>query len=136
MMIRPAELAAIVRGDVDLAFRRWARPRLKVGTRMRTGVGLVEVTSVEEVDPAALTPDDARRAGAPSLDALLAGLAARADDPVFRVGLRHAGRDPREVLRETVPDEHEVATLRSWLDRLDASSLVGPWTRETLELIV
>lgn len=135
MMIRPAELAAIVRGDVDLAFRRWARARLRVGTRMRTGVGLVEVTSVDVVDPRSLTEEDARRAGAASLEALLDGLATRPDDPVFRVGLRHAGRDPREVLRETLPDAEEVATLRAWLDRLDASSSVGPWTRATLELV-
>lgn len=135
MMIRPAELAAIVAGDIDLAFRRWARPRLKVGTQMRTGVGLVVVTSVDEVDPAALTEDDARRAGSASLDDLVAALAARPDDPVFRVGLQHGGRDPREVLRETVPDSDEVATLRAWLDRLDAASSVGPWTRATLGLI-
>ncbi len=135
MMIRPAELAAIVRGEIDLAFRRWARPRLKAGTQMRTGVGLVDVTSVDEVDPDLLTEDDARRAGAPSLAALLAALAARPDDPVFRVGLRHGGPDPREVLRESVPDAVEIATLNAWLDRLDASSTEGPWTRLTLDLI-
>ena len=49
MMIRPAELAAIKAGTIDLAFRRWARPRVVVGTRLRTSVGLVEVTSVEQV---------------------------------------------------------------------------------------
>ncbi|WP_248581838.1 hypothetical protein [Nocardioides sp. InS609-2] len=135
MMIRPAELAAIVRGEIDLAFRRWARPRLKVGTQMRTSVGLVEVTSVDEVEPESLTEDDARRAGAASLAELFGALAARPDDLVFRVGLRHGGRDPREVLRETVPDDEEIATLKAWLDRLDASSSEGPWTRTTLDLI-
>ena len=54
---------------------------------------------------------------------------------MFRVGLRHGGRDPREVLRETVPDEPEIATIRAWLDRLDAASSEGPWTRATLDLI-
>ena len=43
--MRPAELAAIRAGDVDVAFRRWERPRVKVGTRMRTAVGLVEPRS-------------------------------------------------------------------------------------------
>ena len=33
MMIRPDTLAAIKAGDVDLAFRRWDRPRVVVGTR-------------------------------------------------------------------------------------------------------
>ena len=50
MLLRPAELDAIRLGDIDVAYRRWDRPRLLVGTRMRTSVGLVEATSVEVVD--------------------------------------------------------------------------------------
>ena len=57
MLIRPADLARIRDGEIDLAFRRWERPRLLVGTRMRTSVGLVEVTSVDEVDD--ISEDDA-----------------------------------------------------------------------------
>ena len=75
-MIRPAELAGIKAGTIDLGFRRWDRPRVVVGTRMRTSVGLIEVTSVEPVDEATITEDDARRAGA-SLDAVRRGLAAQ-----------------------------------------------------------
>src|SRR5918994_1091576 len=44
VMIRPVELAGIKAGAVDLAFRRWDRPSVVVGTRMRTAVGLIEVT--------------------------------------------------------------------------------------------
>jgi hypothetical protein len=135
MMIRPAELDAIRRGEVDLAFRRWDRPRVRVGTRMRTGVGLVEVTDVAEVGIGELTADDARRAGAASVEALVAALAHRPDAAVWRVGLRFAGADPREALRDTVPDEAELADLRAWLDRLDRAAPYGPWTRETLALI-
>lgn len=135
MMIRPGELAAIRRGDVDLAFRRWDRPRVKVGTRMRTGVGLVEVTGVDQVDLVDLSADDARRAGADSLDALVEALAHRPDTPVYRVGLRFAGVDPREELRDAVPDADEVERLRAWLDRLDAAAPYGPWTRATLTII-
>ncbi len=135
MMIRPAELAAIKAGTVDLAFRRWARPRVVVGTRMRTPVGLVEVTSVEQVGVASLRAEDARRAGAPSLAALRQALAARPDDPAWRIGLAYAGPDPRELLRETIPDADEIAAINARLDRLDAASAHGAWTRETLDLI-
>jgi hypothetical protein len=135
MMIRPAELAAIKAGTVDLAFRRWARPRVVVGTRMRTGVGLIEVTSVDRVALASLRADDARRAGAPSLAALKQALAARSSDPAWRIGLAYAGPDPREALREAVPDADEIAAINARLDRLDAASASGPWTRETLDLI-
>ena len=80
-MIRPAELTAIKAGEIDLAFRRWDRPRVKVGTRMRTAVGVIEVTSVEQVPLARLRADDARRAGAASVTALKQALAHRTDRP-------------------------------------------------------
>ena len=135
VMIRPVELAAIKAATVDLAFRRWERPRVVVGTRMRTAVGLIEVTSVEPVDELAITEDDARRAGAASLDALRRGLAAKADRPVFRVGLRWAGEDPRIALRQRPPTEAELAAIRARLDHLDAASSIGPWTQQTLAII-
>ena len=135
MMIRPAELAAIKAGTIDLAFRRWAKPRVVVGTRMRTGVGLIEVTSVEQVSISQLRAEDASRAGAPSLAALKEALAARPEDPAWRIGVAYAGPDPREALRSTVPDGAEIAAITARLDRLDAASAHGAWTRETLDLI-
>ncbi|XVV09558.1 hypothetical protein ACQP2X_32530 [Actinoplanes sp. CA-131856] len=136
MQMRPAELEAIRAGEVDLAFRRWDRPRVKVGTRMRTAVGLVEVMSVERVPVSALTAADARRAGAGSLVALRQGLdRVHPERPVFRVGLRYAGADPRLALREAVPDSAELEAIGAWLDRLDRASASGPWTRATLLLI-
>lgn len=135
VLIRPAELDAIRDGEIDLAFRRWDRPRVKVGTRLRTAVGLLEVTSVDPVPLSALRAEDARRSGAASLAALRAALSARTDGRVFRVGLRFAGPDPRESLRHTVPTEDELARIRTGLDRLDAASSIGPWTRDTLRII-
>jgi hypothetical protein len=133
--IRPGELAGIKAGVLDLAFRRWDRPRVVVGTRMRTSVGLVEVTAVEPVDERTITEDDARRAGAACLDALRRGLAAKPDRPVFRVGLRWAGEDPRIALRQHPPTPAELTEIHARLDRLDAASSIGPWTRQTLALI-
>lgn len=134
--MRPAELAAIRAGEVDVAFRRWERPRVKVGTRMRTAVGLVEVTSVDRVPVSSLTAADARRAGAASLAALRHGLdRLHPDRPVYRIGLRYAGVDPRHALREAVPDAAAIDAIVAWLDRLDRASPTGPWTRATLLLI-
>jgi hypothetical protein len=136
VQIRPAELAAIRAGDVDVAFRRWEQPRLRVGTRMRTAVGLVEVTSVDRVPMSSLTAADARRAGAASLAALRHGLdRLHPERPVYRIGLRYAGVDPRQALREAVPDAAETDEIVAWLDRLDRASPTGPWTRATLLLI-
>jgi hypothetical protein len=134
--MRPAELAAIRAGDIDLAFRRWERPRVRVGTRMRTMVGLVEVTSVDRVPVRSLTAADARRAGAPSLVALRQALDRQHPErPVYRIGLRYAGTDPRHALREAVPDAAELGAIADGLDRLDRASSTGPWTRATLLLI-
>ena len=136
MLIRPAELAAIRDGTVDLAFRRWDRPRLLVGTRMRTSVGLLEVVSVRKVAARAITADEARRAGASSRRELLDMLSARDERPIYRVELRYAGADPRAVLREQVDlSAAERDTLRARLAGLDAASRHGAWTEQALEII-
>ena len=135
MLIRPAELEAIRRGEIDVAFRRWDRPRVKVGTRLRTAVGLLEVVSVDRVSLSSLRAEDGHRAGARSLSALKDALAAKSDRPIFRVGLRYAGADPRDALRESLPQPEELHGILDSLDRLDAASPIGPWTRQTLRLI-
>lgn len=135
MMIRPATLAAIARGEVDLAFRRWDRPRVVVGTRMRTAVGVLEVISVDRVASSRITAAEARRAGESSLAALRKALEAKADRPIFRVGLRFGGEDPRAALRRSVPSAEEIVEIRQRLDRLDRASAIGPWTAATLAAI-
>jgi hypothetical protein len=133
MLIRPADLARIRAGEIDLAFRRWDRPRVLVGTRMRTAIGLVEVTSVDQVD--GIADADAQRAGA-DRDQLLALMASKAPAPIWRIGLRYAGDDPRVALRAhaTLTADARAELLRR-LDRLDSASRSGPWTRTVLRLI-
>ena len=92
-MIRPVELAGIKAGTVDLGFRRWDRPRVVVGTRMRTAVGLIEVTSVEPVDESTITDDHARTVPAPE---------AEIDGP---------GPDPGELDRT---DHHAAQAMRCY----------------------
>lgn len=135
MMIRPDELKAIKAGEVDLAFRRWDRPRVKVGTRMRTSVGVLEVTEVERVSASKITGQDAKRAGARNLKSLKEALDRRTEVPIFKVTLRYAGEDPRKLLRNEVPTAGEIEGLIAWLDRLDKASAIGPWTRQTLDII-
>ena len=133
-MIRPDILLAIKAGEVDLAFRRWERPRVKVGTMLRTRVGVIEVTGVEQIAASRITAAQAARSGA-TLTQLRGLLEAKAGVPVWKVGLRYAGADPRTELRTVLPGVEEIATIRARLDRLDAASAIGPWTRATLALI-
>jgi hypothetical protein len=136
MLIRPAELAAMRDGTVDLAFRRWDRPRLLAGTRMRTPVGVLEVVSVHKVAARSITADEARRAGASSRRELLDLLAGRADRPIYRVELRYAGADPRAALRaQNELSDSDREALQARLARLDEASRHGEWTRQALEII-
>lgn len=134
VLIRRPTLDAIVAGSVTVAFRRWERPRVRPGTRLRTAVGVLEIGDVEEVDPADLSDDDARAAGYPDVAALLAQL--RGEAPVFRVALRLVGPDPRVELRSrSTLSAAEREELAARLERLDRAAHHGPWTAEVLGLI-
>ena len=74
MLIRQMVLDGIVRGDIDLQFRRWRRPTVRAGGTLRTRAGMLEITEVERTTLAELSPDDARRAGYATKAALVADL--------------------------------------------------------------
>jgi hypothetical protein len=135
MRFPPATLAAIEDGRVDLAFRRWDRPLAKAGGSQRTPIGVIGFEAVEPVPSGAITEGDARRAGFATREQLLAFLDRRHAGAIYRVTLRLLGPDPRIALRESEPDEREVAEIERRLARLDRSSRHGPWTRDVLEAI-
>jgi hypothetical protein len=136
VLFRRRSLEGLRAGEITLAFRRWDRPRARAGGRQRTAVGELAIDSVEPVDRGAITAEDAARAGHASLDELFAELDARGHAQIWRIELHWAGEDPRRGLREQADlDEAELAGLSSRLDRLDAASRHGQWTRATLELI-
>ena len=125
----------IAAGDITLAFRRWKRPSVKAGTRLRTASGVVAIDSIEVVSPDSIGLEDARRAGFDSVDELLSRLR-RGDEPIYRIELHYGGPDPRVALRERAAIEpEECAELEAALSRLDAASRSGPWTASVLALI-
>lgn len=135
MMMSIAVLRGVAAGRVDRAFRRWERPRVKVGGSQRTGIGVIVFTSIETCERDALTEDDAERAGFASLDRLLAMLDRRPDRPIYRIGLVLVGPDPRVALRASVPAPVELDEIAERLARLDRLSRHGAWTRAVLEAI-
>src|SRR5215208_3658220 len=86
--------AGLADGSVTVTFRRWRRPRARAGGRHRTPARVLAVDAVAEVDPAAITEDDAHAAGFASLATLLRQLDRHGDGPVYRVDFHHAGPDP------------------------------------------
>ncbi|WP_454041624.1 winged helix-turn-helix domain-containing protein [Cellulosimicrobium sp. Marseille-Q8652] len=139
MLLDARSLRGIQDGTVTLAFRRWTVPRVRVGTRQRTRIGVVEVTSVDRVPlgpdgTPLVSEDDARRAGTASPAHVLARGAGREGD-LYKVGLRFAGADPRVALRaDDHLDEAAVEAIRSRLARTDRAA-DEPWTRAYLELV-
>ena len=136
MLFKRPFLDGIVSGEITAAFRRWTRPTVRAGGTLKTAVGVLAIDSVERVSPEVITEAEARRAGYPSRDALMAELDAREQGEIYRIELRYAGPDPRIALRERAElSGEELAALRKKLDRLDGASPVGPWTLAVLRLI-
>ena len=134
MIFDIATLQGIRSGAVGVAFRRWRRPGVKAGTRLRTAVGVVRVDAVEVVD--AVSEQDARDAGFPSHAALVKSLRAGEDRALYRVRVAFDGEDPRAGLR--ADDELTATDLRQvgeTLARMDTRGRRGAWTRQALELI-
>jgi hypothetical protein len=126
VLFKLSQLAGIEDGSIDLTFRRWDAPRVRVGGTQRTKIGVIEIDAVERVDD--LTDEEARRAGWESRDAVFEQFAARSGD-LYRIELHLAGPDPRAVLREQVPTAGELAELRRRVERM------GPWAMHYLQAI-
>ncbi len=137
MLIERRLRDGLLDGSVSLAFRRWRRPQVVAGRRYRTRAGMVAVDAIDPVDPAAISPADAVRAGYRTPAEARADLRGRPGDPVFRIALRVVAEpDPREELaRADALDDADVAGIAARLARLDRVSPRGPWTAATLEAI-
>ncbi|MCR9123227.1 MAG: winged helix-turn-helix transcriptional regulator [Phyllobacteriaceae bacterium] len=136
MLIKRDVLDRIVAGEVDRAFRRWKRPTVKAGGRLRTAVGELAIDDVSVIDIGALTEVDASRAGYRSVDALKADLPAAADRPLYRIALRYKGPDARVAPRDNddLPDD-ACAALLDRLDRMDARAKIPQSSLSVLALI-
>jgi len=137
MLFKRVILQSIQRGEVTLAFRRWRRPTVVLGSLLHTEIGRLEIQSLEEVTPESVTDADAHQAGFANRALLMGSLR---DDPgsrLYRIQVRFAGADPRIALRETSAlDAGEITELNQRLDRLDRASAIGPWTHRVLRAIV
>jgi hypothetical protein len=129
--------AGIADGTITLTFRRWKRRQAIAGHRYRTGGGIIEVDSVDIVDPSVVTDADARRAGFDSRASLLADLHGPDDLPMSRVAFHLVAEpDPRQTLADSERlTADDVADIDRRLERLDRASPRGPWTAETLRVI-
>lgn len=134
MLFKREILDRIRTGEVTLAFRRWRRPTVKSGGRLRTAIGELAIVQVSKIDADAISEDDARQAGFLDRAALLAELMRREGD-VYRIEFRFAGPDRRIALSGNDRiGEAELAGIAGRLMQLD-SGRQGKWTYDTLRLI-
>lgn len=135
MLFKSAVLEGICSGRVTLAFRRWTTARIKSGSEIRTSMGVVAVTAVETVATKAITQADARRAGYETRAALIADIERFGNGPIYRIGLRFTGSDPRVALRKKTLTRADEADIARRLGCLDKASKDGVWTKNVLSLI-
>lgn len=113
MLFRQAILEGIVSGEISLAFRRWQRPTVKAGTRLRTAAGVVRIGAVEPIDERDLTDAEAKAAGFADRAALLAGLRSDGDRTLYRIVLDGIEPDRRIAMRSEAElseaDWHDLA---------------------------
>lgn len=136
MLLPKRALDGIAAGSVTRAYRAWLRPTVRAGGTLNTRVGQLAIDAVEVIDPATITDDDARCAGAASAAEVVAGLRAGDGRVVYRIEFRLLGDDPRVALRAAADlDTAALDDLRARLERMDQHSAGGPWTQRYLELI-
>lgn len=144
MQFRQRDKEAIARGEQTLTFRRWRRPQARSGGRYRVGQHVIEVTSVEQIDPSEISAEDARAAGHDSAEDALAAIrrnqrkSGDANAPLYRVAFRCLGEqaDPRSILAaDSGLNSDELSAITDRLAKMDARTKHGPWTRAALEAI-
>ncbi|MEX2143515.1 MAG: hypothetical protein WD740_02885 [Anaerolineales bacterium] len=133
MLFRQPFLEGLQAGKLSTAFRRWHRPRVKAGTKLRTEIGVVEVGSVEPILELEITNRDAELAGYLTKQALLAELSNFQQGQLYRIQVRYAGEDPRIELRNDADlSAEEFQRIQRKLQGYERS---GTWTQQVLKLI-
>lgn len=132
MLIRADDLQAIVSGRVDTAFRRWVRPTVKAGGTLTTSAGVLAIDAVDVVALNGVEPDDLKRAGFASREALDEKLGNR-EGSLHRIRLRYLGADPRVALRDNAAlSDADAEAIGQTLSRMDGAT---PWVQRTLQAI-
>lgn len=133
MLFTPSAIEGIAAGRITLAFRRWDKPRVNPGSKIRNALGVIEIVSIKQVNK--ISDKEARAAGFDTAAELLKVIdkKSRTGGDLYRVGVRYGGEDPRHELRESADlGAAEIDAISKRLARMDAA---GPWTRSYLNLI-
>jgi len=135
MLLNAKHLEGIASGKIKLAFRKWKKPTVKTGGRLRTRIGVLAIQAVDRISEKEISDRDAKLAGFKSKADLLQDLKSR-DGLLYRIRLSLAGPDERTVLRtKRAISNVEWVELKEKLDRLDAHGIHGPWVIDFLSVV-
>jgi len=135
MLLNAKHLEGIAGGKIKLAFRKWKKPTVKTGGRLRTRIGVLAIQAVDQISEKDISERDAKLAGFASRAELLQDLKKR-DGFLYRIRLSLAGPDERVTLRtKRAISNVEWNELKKKLDRLDAHGIHGPWVFDFLSVV-
>jgi hypothetical protein len=136
MLFKEIHLRGIRDGTIHLAFRRWKKPSILVGTLLHTSIGLVEIQHIEIVDEGDITTEDVKKAGYDNKSQLMQSFRNTVGGNIYRIAVRYHSPDPRIELGEKIDlTDQEYDKILMKLSRLDANSKFGKWTNAVLNVI-
>ncbi|TCC01730.1 hypothetical protein [Kribbella soli] len=139
MLFAGSDKDGVESGQITVAYRRWAEPRVVEGRIYRTNAGRIEIDSIRQVNPELIADGDPDVALADRQNAKDVRRRLRGDDtlPTFLIRFHLVeGPDPRdELASQTSLTPEDLDDLRARLSQFDELSHHGPWTAETLRLI-
>ncbi|SOJ53702.1 hypothetical protein MSIMFB_01201 [Mycobacterium simulans] len=137
MLLNRATAEGIANGRVSLVLRRWDVARAKPGGTQRTMAGTIRIDDVEELPhDYRVTERQARAAGFPDAAIAQAELDRRPAKHTYLITVSFAGPDERPALAaDDALTADDIESIVARLDRLDAASESGAWTRRYLRLI-
>jgi hypothetical protein len=137
VLINNATAAGIAAGHVTLVLRRWDAPRARAGGTQRTSAGTIRIEDVAEF-PAEyrVTRAQALAAGYRDVKSAQAELDRRSAAHTYVITVAYAAPDERHALAaDDQLNAADLATIAGRLQRWDAASPDGSWTRQYLDLI-
>lgn len=127
----------IADGTVTLVLRRWDAPRARVGGTQRTVAGTIRIDDVAEFPgDYRVSAAQARAAGYPDTKSARAELDRRPAAHTYVITVSYLGPDERpDLAADDALGDADVQAISARLDRWDAASSDGPWTRRYLGMI-
>lgn len=133
MLFKDIHLSGIKSGKITLAFRKWQKASVKIGSLLHTSIGLVEIGKMEAISENDITEQEAIKAGFTDKKQLLKSFTHNSTGTIFKISVCYHSADPRIKLREqTELSEQQFADLTKKLERLDNYSKQGHWTNKVL----